>query len=667
MGAKEIEEKMNLDESQCCTRRSKRRYRRIESNSEEEDETYIPNSNGLSVNMKRKMKKFKSIEHPNCPNANDTNLRQMLSHSKMPIPIRPRPTLSMSIQTFKQVDSSQSKIEHEKQIVNPSENLILPSSSMIKSDISRYSDSSVLQSSCFYHTFMNSAGSSTYVQVPPVIAKSTAHQITVPSLSSQQTSYQSSHLPQSQPPLNAMVSIPNPVRKRGRPRLFSQSNRSDLILTPNVIEIDSDSNDEPEVIEQQDNSIINVDIVNVCPNKVVPIALTWGNNDENNVKKEQSLRQMCASVGRSIPSFNEVMLPHKQELDKILCDVKEKVCLFFNLPNATQDIELAAQQKIKHFYRYMHNTVLQLTHIHDRVTREYNGWTKSRSMNTDVSSSINTNTSVIQENVEIPLDMTCVNDSETDSDCEKSKYQIKTPSDIVINNNIIKDLLFSKKDIVHRDVGNDAILCANKAIQVCDIAPCDYEKYIGYSILNTAEYDLETNDDNDVPEVPQVEPQKNFGKYEEQFIYYLQHIEDHGIETEDAQELISSNEISPQEITSSFLSFHRDTDSYISINEQTKNNGQERNTKNCVNSLLKDNEINIPTNAINKDEITNKSNIYSKTVKNKSQETKKHSIDNEIISIISNKNDASSSQNKTAVSTEMVSLMENEDCAIIDD
>jgi len=666
MGAKEIEEKMNLDESQCCTRRSKRRYRRVESNSEEEDETYIPNSNGLSMNMKRKMKKFKSTEHPNCPTANDTKMKQTLSHSKAPIPIRPRPTLSMSIQTFKQVDSSQSKIEHEKQIVKPSENLILPSSSMIKTDISKYSDSNVLQSSCFYHTFMNSAGSSTYVQVPPVVAKPTTHQITLPSLSSQQTSYQSSHLPQPQPPLNAMVSIPTPVRKRGRPRLFSRSKRSDLILTPNIIEIDSDSNDEPEVIEQQDDSIINVDIINVCPDKVVPIALTWGNN-EDNVKKEQSLRQMCASVEKSIPSFNEVMLPHKQELDKILCDVKEKVCLFFNLPNVTQDIELAAQQKIKHFYRYMHNTVLQLTHIHDRVIREYNGWTKSRRINTDALSSINKNTSVIQENVEIPLDMICVSDSEADSDCEKSKYQIKIPSDIVINNNIIKDL-FSKKDIVHRDVGNDAILCANKAIQVCDIAPCDYEKHIGYSILDTAEYDLEKNDhdDNDIPDVPQVEPQ-NFGKYEEQFIYYLQHIEDHGIETEDAQELTSSNEISSQGITSSFLSLHRDIDSYISTNEQMKNSGQETNTKNCVNSLLKDNEIDVLTNAISKDEITNKSNIYSKTMKKKSQETKKRSIGNEI-SIISNKNDASSSQNsKTAVSTEMASLTENEDCAIIED
>jgi len=662
MGAKEIEEKMNLDESQCCTRRSKRKHRKIESNSEEEDETYIPNTNGLSVNMKRKVKKFKSTEHPNCPNANDTKMKQVLSHSKAPIPIRPRPTLS--IQTFKQVGLLQSKIKLEKQIVNPSENLVLPSSSMTKTDISRYSDSSVQQSPCFYRTFMNSAGSSTYVQMPPVVAKSMTHQVTLSSLSSQQTSYQSSHLSQSQPPLNAMVSIPNPARKRGRPRLLPQSGRSDL--TPNIIEIGSDSDDEPEVIEQQNNSIINTDIVNVCSDKVVPVAFSWENNDEDNVRKGQFSREMCASVERSTPSFNEVMLPHKQELDKILCNVKEKV--FFNLPNATQDVELAAQQKIKDFYRYMHNTILQLTHIHDRVIREYNGWTKSRKMDTDMLSSINKSTSVIQENVEIPLDMICVSDSEADSNCEKSKYQIKVPSDIVINNNIIKDLLFSKKDIAHRDVGTDAILYANKAIQVCNIASCDYEKHIGYSVLNTAEYDLKINDNNDVSEIPQEELQKNVGKYEEQFIYYLQHIEDHGIETEDAQELISSNEISPQEITSSLSSLHRDIDSYISTNENAKNSEQERNTKNYVNSLLKNSEIDVPTNAINKNEITNKLNICNKIMEKKSQETKNYSMDNEIISIISNKNDASSSQNdeNTAVSTEMTNLMKNEDYTIID-
>ncbi|XP_011336286.2 uncharacterized protein LOC105278707 isoform X2 [Ooceraea biroi] len=708
MSAKEMEEKMNLDESQCCTRRSKRRCRKAESNSEEEDETYFPKKlNGLSVNIKRKTKKIKS--YSKYSNGTKRYMQSLVT----PMPIRPRPALSMSMQTFTQTELPQSRVEHEKQIVKASESIVLPSPSVINTETtSRYSDSGIQPT--FYQTFVNNtAGSSTYVQVSSAVkpathqvssaVKSTTHQVSsavkptthhqiaLSSLSSQPTSYQPSQLsqPQPPPPPNAMVSIPSPGKKRARPRLLVPgSKRSNLMLTPNIIDLDSDSDDDLRIVEQQNDSV-DVDV----NDKVVPVALTWENSDDDDVREQQPLRQMSASAGKDSSSFNAVMLRHRQDLDKILSDiVKKKVYLFCNLSNTTQDVELAIQEKVKNFCRCMHNTVLQLTGVNDRVVREYNGWIKSRRTIPDTPSSVDENASVIQENVEIPLDMTCVNDSEAESDSEKlSDHRIKKASDLVKNNTIIlKDILFFKKDVVNRGVGTK-LLYADKAIQVCDVAPCDYEKCIDYSVLNTADYGSETNDHDDDAETPKtnddggisktsddsgisktkVEPQKTFGTYEEQFIYYLQYIEDHGIQIEDTEELTNPDETPSQElsVTSPFSFEDLDPDDE-STGEQTKNNVQERNAENCVNSLLEDKKIDVPTNAVHKEitnESSNESNIDIKVAENKLQETNNHPTEEEAISTVSNNKDASSSQNsKDAISIETVASTENEECSIID-
>lgn len=62
MGPKEIEEKMHLDETKCCSRKRKRRRRRTLSNSdddEEEDVSYVPESERPDTppSKKRKIRK----------------------------------------------------------------------------------------------------------------------------------------------------------------------------------------------------------------------------------------------------------------------------------------------------------------------------------------------------------------------------------------------------------------------------------------------------------------------------------------------------------------------------------------------------------------------------------------------------------------------------------
>ncbi|EGI64097.1 Transcriptional regulator ATRX [Acromyrmex echinatior] len=553
MSAQEIEEKMNLDESTCCPRRSKRKRRRLESNSEEEDETYSPKVNGIPGHIKRKqLRRFR----PMMQNGIVTKGAQFTN--RMPIPIRPRPTAFLTGQSFN-AESSKSVVGHKNSTVTPSESIVLSSPSVINSNTSLPSrfDPSALQqqSSPLYRTsFMNPSGSTAYIQTPIPVNRIILPQPQPqpqPQLTyqpQQASSYQSSQSLQSSP--NTMVSIPNPVDSRP---LFILPKPKDLgiTLTPNIIELDSDSDDEPIVVEQQIDLTIDTEKDNTDIDKIVPVALTWEKSDDDvrdGVREEQPLKITCATIKKDV-SFSEMMLPHNQELDKLLNDAKEKMYNFFDLNNTVENIEIKARQKIVHFYCNMRDTVFQLVHINDRIVRQYIEWRRSQKteMETETLSPVNENSlESSQENVDIPLDMICVNDSDTESDYENQECQIIEPSDLVKDNNIIKDLLFCKKNVVHRGIGDSSVhLSVDKAIQVYDIVSRDYEKCIGYSMLTKTAYDPKTNDS--VLDSP-LTSDKNFGKYEEQFIYYLQHIEDNGIETEDSKGLIDLEETPLQEL-----------------------------------------------------------------------------------------------------------------------
>lgn len=584
ISAEDFDIKMNLDESPCCPRRRKRKRRRIESNSEDEDETYTVESNGLH-SAQRKMKKMSKI------NLNGKIKSIVAQKQSIPIPIRPRPSSFLT-------GPSQSITKSEDLTID-SENVILPSSSVINSNPSRY-DSNVQQPSLYHTTFMNSAGSNTYIRavspatmnstarnriivpvqasLPPSIQSSTSYQQSQPSPVQSSTSYQPSQSLQS--PQNAMVSIPNPTDKRGRSLFLLPKRRVDLTLTPNIIDLDSDSDDEPKVVEEQNNSVTNgcdeMD-VDICSNKVVPVALTWENSDDDGIREEQPLREMCTTLAKNVTCFSEMMLPHNQELRKMLSDVKKKMICFFDLNVTQEDIEVAAQQKVKQFCLNMREVVLQLANINDRIVREYYTWRRSRKeTETETPSSIEENIAS-QENVEIPLDMICINESDSESEYEGS-VRIKQPSDLVKSGNIVENLLFPKKTVVHRGTGDDNVhLYVDKMTQVCNISK-DYEKCISYSIVTKSDNDSKAEFTSILE---QTLTDKNFGnKYEEQFIDFLQHIEDHGIQVEDPKNLTDLNKEPFQELIETNLPFNshlfQNIDSPDIISDESKICEQEK-------------------------------------------------------------------------------------------
>lgn len=689
---------MNLDESPCCPRRRKRKRRRLESNSEEEDETYTVESNGLYNAPRKRFKKMSKI------NLNGKVKSIVVQKQSIPIPIRPRPSSFLT-------GPSQSMTKCDSSTVD-SENIILPSSSVINSNASRY-DSNVQQPSLYHTTFMNSAGSNTYIRtvnpatmnpaarnriivpvqasLPPSIQSSTSYQ---PIKSS--TSYQPSQSLQS--PQNAMVSIPNPTDKRGRSLfLLPKSSKIDLTLTPNIIDLDSDSDDEPKVVEEQNNSIANgydeMDTENSC-NKVVPVALTWENNsDDDGIREEQPLREISTTLTRNVTSFSEMMLPHNQDLYKMLSGVKKKMNCFFDL-NVTQDVELAAQQKIKQFCLNMREVVLQLANINDRIVREYYAWRRSRKeTETETPSSIDENVAShenrSQENVEIPLDMTCINDSDTEFDCEGS-IRIKKPSDLVQSGNIVENLLFSKKTVVHRGTGDDKVhLYVDKMTQVCNISK-DYEKDISYSIVTKSNNDSNTEYTSILK---QTLTDKNFGKYEEQFISFLQHIEDHGIQAEDAKNLVDLNKEPLQELIETNSSFNshlfQNIDSPDIISEESKICEQEKseesdsndhiNTVTDIDTLITDTlksaidndnqEIDNDSDSEDRIQEINDIRIQGTVVLDEKLQQTHDTMDGETASIISNDEDTKSSINDSNMINMEVSASKGneEDCTILDD
>ncbi|KAL0102908.1 hypothetical protein PUN28_018303 [Cardiocondyla obscurior] len=668
MSTEEVEEKMNLDESHCCGRKRSRKRRRQESNSEEEDE---PLSNKLNWRyvpppFKRQFIKKKYIRKKVKPSTQPANgIVKKEYVYKPPIPIRPRPPPGKESEK-----ASSEKAVKPDSVISPSPNH------------SRVDPNLLKKQSALYHTLMNSPGAGTYIQTP-VAAVNSSTRIIVPSQSkSQVTPYQSHQAnscpsqpassfqqPPSSQPLqstpNTMVSIPKPVDQHGRSVfLLPKPKESDVTLTPNIIDLDSDSDDEPRIVAQQNKLIANkgnnID-VNVSSNKVVPVALTWGINDDDGKWEEQPLREICSTIQKNT-SISEMMLPHSQELDKLLSERKEKMCNLLNLNNGNTEVEV--KQRIKQYRSNMRNTVFQLVNIYDRVVRQFAEWTRYRKIEMGEGDPFSINNKMSK--TDVSLDMVCVNDSDNESEFED---QVIGPSGLIKDSNFIKDL-FCRPSVVHRAVGDDSVhLSIDKAIQVYDTVSRDYEKCISYSVCMETNSSVKKTDDNtlDLPTASN----KHFGKYEEQFIFYLQHAENN-INNEITNET-DSGEMSLQETvqTSSPLTSQVSQDLSL-ISTKRSNNSPEKDLSDNINSVTENdkNDTSIKSNEeiiVNSDTNTQNINIQldNKLQQMESQKTHPDATDEKVV--MSDNETKLKNKNANIINVELASTESEEDCTIIDD
>ena len=138
----------------------------------------------------------------------------------------------------------------------------------------------------------------------------------------------------------------------------------------------------------------------------------------------------------------------------------------------------------------------------------------------------------------ITLEMICERESEPEEDddveeIDNDEYTLEATNMPPDFSQILDHLsIFKRKPSAIKAIGDNSVFTEDKACQAYDVPWRDYEKCIGYSLVTKSEYNPETKEEMLVPVAM---PDENFGKYQEQFLFYLQHIEDHGIETDETK------------------------------------------------------------------------------------------------------------------------------------
>ncbi|KAL7293938.1 hypothetical protein TKK_0012668 [Trichogramma kaykai] len=147
---------------------------------------------------------------------------------------------------------------------------------------------------------------------------------------------------------------------------------------------------------------------------------------------------------------------------------------------------------------------------------------------------------------DIPLEMICERDSASDSSDDEMESTILKPTITPLEFASLLDHLsiFKKKITCNKSAGDNSIAhTEDRGCQVDIVPKRDFEKCIGYSLVNRAKSDAQS-------EEPFTESEtsisNNFDKYQEQYLFYLQHIEDNGIETDETKGLTTETNHIPE-------------------------------------------------------------------------------------------------------------------------
>lgn len=499
MTAAQIDEKMSLDEARCCVRKRKRKRRRTGSCSEDEDdETYNPVLSEIPQAKKRRTRKsgaFPSIHtngSVNNPSDDDSSLlggdndllpamlacEQTMTEGETALPFGPPPPPLQRVKPPPLIYTNNTKI-------NP-----IPTANLLKPVQVRR---------------ITPVGQLSQAPRPMLVHKRPNRpMVSIP---------QPTPHPKPHPKPQAQVQIP-PQQKRARvllPQSRSQNPSDTGSGTPKIIDLDSDSDEAIEVIAEPSKS----------PQKS---------------KTQQDKEDAEVSEMRD-KTFEQLILDQKQDIDLALQTLRKKfnTILSASSDETQRNSHRNASLKMRQFQQVMRKAICRLAQINDRVVREYQCWKKHQSAERNENSERTKVNFQPTKNPEVDLEMKCIRDSASESEGE---YEDRTEDTILEASNLEADqlncyrnlTLFRKKVTVEQAVGDDKPFKEDKSVQVDDVRTRDYEKSVGYSLLMKAEYNPKTN-----KEVlkPVAIPNDHFGKFQEQYIYHLQHIEDNAIKTDD--------------------------------------------------------------------------------------------------------------------------------------
>ncbi|KZC13379.1 PREDICTED: uncharacterized protein LOC107191449 [Dufourea novaeangliae] len=502
LSQQEIDDKMNLDETNCCPRRRKRKRRRTGSNSDDDDVSYTPRPVPATAPTKKK-KKGRPRKVLNGSNVSTSGQSfsgtedNSMDHSEI------LPSL---------LSCEQSMVEVENETVNTDGTVV---SQPPQNSLPPRIEANFIQQPMF-NAIMNAVASNLLQSTPSVVPIRHVH-----NPMNQVNLFQAV---QCSPP-TPMVTIPN--QSAGMLNRFIlpkvQPEAPPKTASSNVIEIESDSEDVAVVGPSRNSRSFKDHIDN---NKAVPIALVSSKSYSFVVKKPE-LSERC-----TVKTLNQRLIPHGQEIDNIMTNLRTKLQSLFEISKLQETKKYGlndARVTIKNFHREIRDTVSQLACINDRIVREYNRWRRYQLKSTTTPISESNNSQKVKEAV-IPLDMTCVNESDSDTENSEFENNIIQPSEFVGTTNVVDGLKsFKKKIFTSRAVGDDCISFVNKTVQVFEGELDDYDKCIRHS--STKKSDTKSG------------IQEQFENYEEQFIHYLQTcIVSESVESEESKDLPDPNE-----------------------------------------------------------------------------------------------------------------------------
>ncbi|XP_003424208.1 uncharacterized protein LOC100679538 isoform X1 [Nasonia vitripennis] len=602
MGPKEVEEKMHLDETKCCSRKRKRRRRRTLSNSdddEEEDVNYVPENERPDTPPSKKRKIRRQWTQVNDRNGYmDHEYYNNKQTTKVEPDIDPADLL---------IPCEQTMIEGDTEIINPNDSETpgeMPnkevSSPQVRPQIVRQVPVSVNAQKQTYQQ-MGSNNSMAINTVPlanllKVALSSGAKKIKVTHTANQKLvavpvsampkSVASSNITFVKPATHFLV--PKNIAKNMQ---VSAQQQQQLVTTPqqnqpNVIDLDSD--DEPAVVGNFSNNKIKSYTRNINTDQSKNSGDTYavetidsnGEDDEPMVISTSPRTSVSRSRGTNrntddLPNsmsdmvpitiqhrdqrFKKMLILQSQEIDNALGELKTKILKLVQMSNMkSQEADLlnSAAQCTKRFHRAIRKTLVELSQINDRVVRDYVHWKKKNGKIPTLESQEKGNEEKTKDKSrykpqssdhDLTLEMTCVRESASESESDDddsvnaadySMEAVNVPSEF---SQILDHLtIFKRKPTALKAVGDSSVVTEDKACQAYDVPWRDYEKCIGYSLLTRSEYDPKSQKETLRPVVV---PDENFGKYQEQYLFYLQHIEDFGIETDELKGLPDPNHI----------------------------------------------------------------------------------------------------------------------------
>ncbi|KAH0550623.1 uncharacterized protein LOC123261970 [Cotesia glomerata] len=529
MSQKDIENKMEQDDSKCCVgKRSTRRKRSISSSGSLNDDIDQGSSakkskvkNGSNKNRKSTSKDHNYTNKPMQVISNGNT--RFLSSTRF-LPAEPSPPAHISDK-----DEIPAPLLHFEQTMIEGDGQVLPNQPNAKIPDSILNNSAISLNPIPKNLFRGPPGNIINLRpirldsVPPgatlhrlarIPTRPNAPMVTIPGRSVPITTANVNQTPKTFLRCKNLTAIPTVA--------LTTPNST----TPSVIDIDSDPEELPVTNNTTESSKAQQTSAGQTVKVINPVALT------NAGLEDRSPIMSLDNPRRKI--FDDVIYNPIKEVDKLITKIRGKLRTELKKAagNLADNEAHNARVRLATINRCIYQAVDELSAFNNTMIQQYRPWKESLITGDPIDD--NTNKIVMKKGERsikyTPFDMDC--ESESDSDNEVDEVDDVDVEQLIDFTGKVKH--FIEKDTINRST-NTEIQTKSQGVQVEELIETkDYDRTIGYSLLMRTDYDFEKRKEIHKPTKIH---DHNFGKYEEQFIFYLQHLENQG-EDEDTDDVV---------------------------------------------------------------------------------------------------------------------------------